>query len=386
MSCPTLKDEDAVMDKSTPNSADHEDSFAGRRGVLIGAGLALGAGSALLPSAAHAAPKPKTAGLPVVRPDADLSAALAQTPRIQLEPGATYRLAAPVVIPSGGLIVGNGATVTTSAEHGALIVRGVGDVTIRDVRFVGSTVDPINSAHVPEHVAIRIERARDVRVQDCDFLHWRGAGVVVTGSASDDYFAYRTKVSGNSFSRCYMGVSVADRSEYGVIADNHFLYCRLAVWNSSGNWQITGNDVVGCYGALYTFNASSPYGALTSDNWAHGAVTGNTFNHSNGGAKAAWSGNAAFAIGGVVQNPGSGIVISGVLPPTFSGNTLWYTNVRGTNLAGTRWLLSGCALSNLSVTGEGNVPVILVGVQSNAGSAQPQLVGNVRDALASLLE
>lgn len=376
-----------MPDAQLPDASPREGSGArgaDRRRVLVGAGLALGAASAFVPRAAHAGPTTNVPGLPVVKPDADLAAALATSPRIQLEPGATYRLPAPVVIPSGGLVVGNGATVTTTAGHTAFVVSSADDVTIRGVRFVGSDADPINSAHVPEHVAVRVSRSHDVRVQDCDFLHWRGAGVVVTGSASDDYFAYRTKISGNSFSRCFMGISVADRSEYGLIADNHFVYCRLAVWNSSGNWQLTGNDVVGCYGALYTFNASSPYGALTSDNWAHGAVTGNTFNHSNGGAKALWRGNAAFAIGGVVQDPGAGIVVSGVLPPTFSGNTLWYTNVRATNLAGTRWLVSGSTLSNLTVTGEGVVPVILVGTQSNAGTAQPRLVGNVRDALAGL--
>lgn len=356
-----------------------------RREVLVGAGLALGAASVLLPSPAHAGPTSHAPGLPVVKPGADISAALAVTPRIQLEPGATYRLAAPVLVPTGALVVGNGATVTTTGDHAAFVIRSARDVTVLGVRFVGSEVDPVNSAHVPEHVAVRIERSHDVRVQDCDFLHWRGAGVVATGASADDYFAYRTKITGNSFSRCFMGVSAADRSEYGIIADNHFVYCRLAVWNSSGNWQLTGNDVVGCYGALYTFNASSPYGALTSDNWAHGAVTGNTFNHSNGGAKTLWNRNAGFAIGGVVQDPGAGIVVSGVLPPTFSGNTLWYTNIRAVNLAGTRWLVSGTTLSNLTVTCEGAVPVILVGTQSNAGAAQPRLVGNVRDALAPLL-
>lgn len=359
--------------------------MTGRRGVLVGAGLALGAVSALVPSPAQAGPTSNVPGLPVVKADADIAAALALTPRIQLEPGATYRLASPVLIPSGGLIVGNGATVTTSGEHAAFVIAGAHDVTIRDVRFLGSEVDPINTAHVVDHVGVRIERSADVRIQDCDFLHWRGAGVVVRGAASDDYFAYRTKIAGNSFSRCFMGVSVADRSEYGVIADNHFVYCRLAVWNSSGNWQLTGNDVVGCYGALYTVNKSSPYGALTSDNWAHGAVTGNTFNHSNGGAKALWNKNAGFSIGGVVQDLGAGVVVSGVLPPTFTGNTLWYTNVRATNLAGTRWLVAGCTLSNLTINGEGTVPVILVGTQSNSGAAQPVLVGNVRDALAALL-
>lgn len=81
---------------------------------------------------------------------------------------------------------------------------------------------------------------------------------------------------------------------------------------------------------------------------------------------------------------GCGGVVGGVLPPTFSGNTLWYTDLRAGDLLGTRWLISGCTLSNLSMTATGSVPVALVGTQSTAAANAPRLNGNATDLLASL--
>lgn len=180
-------------------------------------------------------------------------------------------------------------------------------------------------------------------------------------------------------------VTIRDVCFLGQLATaNSFSYCRLAVWNSSGNWMVNDNDIVGCYGALYTMNATSPYGALASDNWAHGSFCGNTVNHSNGGAKALWNQQTAFPISGITDDPGRGIVVRGFLPPTFTANTLWYSDVRATNLVGTRWLISGCTLSNLTVTADGPAPVVLVGTQSNGPGNAPRLVGNAKDALASL--
>ncbi|MGC4783109.1 hypothetical protein ACLQ3A_15810 [Micromonospora zamorensis] len=46
----------------------------------------------------------------------------------------------------------------------------------------------------------------------------------------------------------------------------------------------------------------------------------------------------------------------------------------------TRWMLSGCTLSNLAVSCTGSVPVHLVGTQANSGNL-PLLQGNVKDLL-----
>ncbi|MFG1912144.1 hypothetical protein [Kribbella sp. NPDC048928] len=73
--------------------------------------------------------------------------------------------------------------------------------------------------------------------------------------------------------------------------------------------------------------------------------------------------------------------MSGVLPPTFTGNTLWYTDVTATNLAGTRWLLSGCTLSNLTINATGTTGIRIAGLRSNT---TPTLTGNVKDLLANL--
>lgn len=319
--------------------------------------------------------------LPVLGVTDDWNAVLARTPQVQLTPGATYTLTAPVALPDRCVIVGNGATVTVANDQtGALSIAGRSSVTISGVHFLGRQASPVDSAPQFAHVGIRISRSTGVRILDCDFTNWRGAGMAVTGSTADDYFGYRLKVSGNAFHRCYFGVSLADRSEYSQLTANSFTSCRLAIWNSSGNWTINGNVVVGCYGAYYSFAQTSPYGALTSDNWGHGSLTGNTVNHCNGGVPVRWSTALSFPIGGVERNPGTGVVVDGVLPPTFTGNTLWYSDIRATNLLGTRWLLSGCTLSNLAVSCTGAVPVHLVGTQSNSGNL-PLLQGNVKDLL-----
>ncbi|WP_406142117.1 right-handed parallel beta-helix repeat-containing protein [Streptomyces sp. NBC_01089] len=353
-----------------------------RRALAVMA--AAGTATAVAPAAPARAATAAT-GLPILAVDADWAAVLAASPRVQLVPGATYTLSSTVELPDGCHIVGNGATVTVTGDTvGALRATGRHDIALTGIRFLGRAADPLGSAASFAHVGLRLERCTNARVVDCDFSYWRGAGIAVTGSASDDYFAYRCKLRGNSFERCYFGVSIADRSEYSVLGDNTFSYCRLAVWNSSGNWTVSGNSVMGCYGAYYSFARTSPYGTLTSDNWNHGTLSGNTFNHSDGGAKALWSANAAFPIGGSAQDPGPGIVVDGLLPPTFTGNTLWYTDIRANDLAGTGWLLSGCTLSNLTVSCTGTAPVRIVGTQSNGAANAPVLSGRVTDVLAGL--
>ncbi|WP_329171504.1 right-handed parallel beta-helix repeat-containing protein [Streptomyces sp. NBC_01477] len=356
-----------------------------RRHALTGLGVAAGAVLATALPAAPAAALVQTGTLPVLQPTDDWATVLAATPQVQLQSGATYTLTKPVELPSGCSIQGNGATVTVAADAtGALTATGRTGVTITRVRFLGRATSPLNTAASFPHVAVALSRSTDVRISDCDFVNWRGAGITVRGSTADDYFAYHVKLDGNTFHNCYFGVSVTDRSEYCQLTRNTFSYCRLAIWNSAGNWTIDSNTVVGCYGAYYSFALTSPYGALSSDNWAHGCLVGNTFNHSNGGAKQLWNGNTAFPIGNSTQDPGSGVVVDGVLPPTFTGNALWYTDLTATGLAGTRWLLSGCTFSNLTITCTGTTPVALAGTQSNGAANAPVLRGNVKDLLASL--
>ncbi|MET8264826.1 right-handed parallel beta-helix repeat-containing protein [Micromonospora arida] len=349
-----------------------------RRAVTL-AGAAGALAAVVPPGRADAAIA--STSLPVLGVADDWNTVLARTPQVQLTPGATYTLPATVALPDRCLIVGNGATVTVPTDQaGALSIVGRNNVSVSGVHFLGRQTSPVDSAPQFAHVGVRISRSNNVRILDCDFTNWRGAGLAVTGSAADDYFGYRLKVSGNAFHRCHFGVSLADRSEYSQLTANSFTSCRLAIWNSSGNWTINGNVVVGCYGAYYSFAQTSPYGSLASDNWGHGSLTGNTINHCNGGVPVRWSSALSFPIGGVGRNPGTGVVVDGVLPPTFTGNTLWYSDIRATNLQGTRWMLSGCTLSNLTVSCTGTAPVHLLGNQANSGGL-PVLQGNVKDLL-----
>nr|WP_242522124.1 right-handed parallel beta-helix repeat-containing protein [Microbacterium esteraromaticum] len=322
-----------------------------------------------------AAPPAHVTGLPVLRPGDDWQLTLTATPHIQLVAGAVYALTATIDLPDGAFIEGNGAIITVADEGiGALRAQGRRNISIRNVIFRGRDGDPLGSEPRFEHVAIRLTRCSGYRITDCDFENWRGCGIAVTGSTGDDYFEYRGQVSGNTFHHCYLGVSFADRAEYSLLAQNIFTRNRLAVWNSSGNLTMSGNVVVSCYGAYYSFAQTSPYGVQASDNWAHGSVTGNTFNHSNGGGGPLWKTNAAFPIGGSTVDPGPGIAINRVIPPTFSANTLWYTDVTCTQHGANIWNLTGCASSDLTVSAAG-AEVRLVGCQWNRGH-DPKLVGS----------
>lgn len=368
-----------------------------RGGVPRGAVLAgLGAAGIGLAAAVDPAPRaqaaPPARGLPVLRPEDDWDAVLSRTPQAQLVPGAIYMLEEPVVLPTETLLEGNGALVVpSSTEHGLFEVEGSSDVTLRGLRLHGAegfdpaagSPPPIDLPLAPAHTALRAHRARNLRVLDCDVLGWRGAGIAATGDATDDYFSYGLQVHGCRFEACHIGLSAADRCEYSLLSSSVFTTCRLAVWNSAGNWTLSGNTVVGCYGAYYSIGETSPFGELASDNWGHGAVTGCTMNHSVSGTPRRWTRHLALEIGGVERDPGSGVVIEGVLPPTFSANTLWYTDITARDLPANVWNLTGCALSDLRITQDGGAPVRLIGHQGNAGDPHaPVLVGDVADALA----
>ncbi|MGP9538715.1 hypothetical protein ACT3SP_11935 [Brachybacterium sp. AOP43-C2-M15] len=354
-----------------------------RGAVLAGLGAAgVGLAATLAPGApAHAAPPTE---LPVLRPGQDWEAVLAETPQVQLEPGARYVLEAPVALPDGALVRGNGALVTTSSRgHGAFEVEGVRDVTLQGLRLHGAEDSPLDVPLETAHTAIRARRATNLRISDCDLVGWRGAGIAATGSIEDDYFSYGLQISDCRFEACCIGLSAADRCEYSLLSTSMFTACRLAVWNSSGNWNLSGNVVVGCYGAYYSIAATSPFGSASSDNWGHGSITGCTLNHSDGGAPRHWTGELALPVGGELRDPGPGVVLEGVLPPTFSANTLWYTSVTARALPSTVWDLTGCTLSDLRITQDGGAPVRLIGLQSHAGASHaPVLVGDVHDALA----
>ncbi|MGP9842915.1 right-handed parallel beta-helix repeat-containing protein [Brachybacterium sp. 107] len=362
----------------------------GRGALLTGLGAAgLGLAAALTPSAAVAGPPDprrtdSSETLPVLAADADWAEVLATTPQIQLDPAQRYVLDAPVELPSGTVIEGHGATVSVSSTgHGAFVIDQAENVTIRGVRLLGTESPALDVPLVVEHTAIRARRARNLRVIDCDLIGWQGAGIAATGDAADDYFSYGLQITGNRVEDCYLGISTADRCEYSVLAANVFTTCRLAIWNSAGNWNLTGNVIVGCYGAYYSIAATSAFGDHATDNWNHGSVTGCTMNHANGGSPRRWTAELAFPIGDTVRDPGPGVVLEGVLPPTFTGNTLWYTDVTARDLPASVWTLTGCTLSDLRITQDGGAPVRLVGHQSHAGEEHaPVLVGDAADALA----
>lgn len=115
----------------------------------------------------------------------------------------------------------------------------------------------------------------------------------------------------------------------------------------------------------------------TTDQWE-----GNTVNHVNGSGGRHWTANTAFPIDGKKTDPGPGIVIDGVLPPTFSANILWHTDVRAKTNLGTPWILIGNTLSNLTISCSGKNAIHVLGVQENGADNIPTLEGNVKNLLA----
>ena len=138
---------------------------------------------------------------PVLSPGDDWAATLAMTPQVQLVAGAAYTLDA------------HGGSAQQHLDRGqrrhhyrgnrvhrppSLATSKVG-ITIRGLTLQGRTADPINQPANFAHTAIRLIRCTSFRITDCDFNFWLGAGVVVTGSTSDDYFSYRGHIQGNNF-------------------------------------------------------------------------------------------------------------------------------------------------------------------------------------------
>lgn len=285
--------------------------------------------------------------------------------KIFLAAGATYTLTSAVSLPAGTQIEGNGATVTVdSTSHGAFTFGTSSAVTtglkLRNIIFLGQAADATNSALNTAHVALSTQRAQDINIEGCIFRFWLGAGMTQQAVAGDQ-FTQRNIIHGNTFDRCYFGLSLADRAEFNLVYGNHFNQCRLGVWSAAGNNKVDCNEFLDCYGAYYSYAQTSPFGTFTSDNWSHGSFVGNTANHSNGSGGTRWTSNVSFSIGGVSTDPGTGFVCNGVLQPTFAGNTFYYTNITSTNCTLPDWNIVGSVLAQMVVTQSGSNTVTLVG-------------------------
>lgn len=286
-----------------------------------------------------------------------------------LRAGTTYTFSN-IALPSNTFIAGNGAFVIPgSTSNKCFTLTDVTNVTLRDINFRGQTAGAAGGALNTSHVAIYIQRSQNVLVHGCSFNNWLGAGIISQGSTSGiSYYNYRMIFSNNKFDQCFFGISIADRSEYSIFSNNILTSCRVGTWHSSGNWNIIGNTYVTCRAPYLSYGKTSPFGTLSSDNWNHGSFTGNILNHSNAGGNTSW-GAASFPIGGVQSDP-SGVVISGVLPPTFAGNTLYYTNLDFTGVSATStstpWQITGCVFSQMTITASQSGVISLVGCSKQA--------------------
>lgn len=286
-----------------------------------------------------------------------------------LQSGSIYTFSN-IALPSNTFISGNGAIVTPGQSHqNCFTLTDVKNVSLRDIHFRGQTAGAAGGALNTSHIAVQIIKSQDVLIHGCSFKNWLGAGIVSRGSTSGvSYFNYRLIISNNTFDQCFFGISIADRSEYSIFSNNILTSCRVGTWHSSGNWNINGNTYVTCRAPYLSFGNTSPFGTYSSDNWNHGSFTANILNHSNSGGDTPW-GAISFPIGGVASDP-TGVVISGVLPPTFTGNTLYYTNLDFTGVTATStsspWQITGCVFSQMTISASQSGVIALVGCSKQA--------------------
>ncbi len=271
-----------------------------------------------------------------------------------------------VILPSDVTITGNGATVITgNTSYKCFIIRDVKNVRLRDINFKGSPDEVVGKPLLTTHVAVHIQRSQDVAIDGCVFSNWQGAGIVAQGAQSGgiSYFDYRTTVTNNKFEQCFFGISIADRSEYGNFTGNILTSCRVGTWHTSGNWMINSNNYVSCGAPYLSIGKTSPFGSQSSDNWNHGSLVGNIMNHANSGGHKAWR-NTPFTVGGASINP-HGVVISHVLPPTFTGNTLYYTDLDFTDVMATStntpWHITGNVFAQMSIKANAANRIAMVG-------------------------
>lgn len=273
-----------------------------------------------------------------------------------LDPNQEYEFSN-IVIPSGVTIIGNGSTVRAATADAPVfrISQNVHQIYIQGINFDGNLKGtPYGRDVVKTHIGIEVYKASYVTIENCGFEDFLGAGISMFNH-NGNKLAVDLRVSGCRFSRCQYGWIAWYNCEYGILSDNHFTNCRVGMWNCSGNWLVSGNVAVDCRAAYISTPKPNEIAFSTGGNFAHGTITGNTMNHSNDSPWPATPlkfGNATRAF--------QGVVFDSVLPVTFTGNSMWYTDFSAENLLD-EFYLTGCTLSNCLVTASGKHAMHLTG-------------------------
>ena len=326
-----------------------------RRNFLVGA-VATAFGSSLISSRVYAQDSKSNNYLALKNTD-DFQILLNSGKRLfVLDPEQEYSWDN-IIIPSGTTIVGNGSTVK-SASLNSIILKirdGVDGISISGINFEGNlNKPPYGKAVNNQHIAIEVYKASSVTIENCGFKYFLGAGISMF-NYNGNKRSVDMKVLGCRFVDCQYGWIAWYNCEYGILSNNHFTNCRVAIWNCSGNWLIHGNVVIDCRASYVVTSATNEIAFNTGGNFSHGNVTGNTFNHSN---QSPWSATALKYGNGVKAI--EGVYFDSVLPVTFTGNSLWYTNFTYDN-SQDDFFLTGCTFSDSTITNNGSHSLKLTG-------------------------
>ena len=281
---------------------------------------------------------------------------------ISLNPQVTYSFNG-VVLPSGTTLMGNGATITSPDTTKAIFYAGdasstgTSNIILEGIHFKGSSETPDNAASVATDVGVYLHASAKIKITNCRFDNFLGAGIACDyfpSAPALDYHMQQNVISTNVFHYCYYGIAIWNRAEYGVFSSNIVSYCRVGIWSQSGNWAFTGNSIFKCRaGFVSTLNTNSLV-TVAGINPQHGSLVGNIVNHCRCDQSCGWA-TSNYAIG-TNSVDYQGVTISGAsgcIPPTFTGNTLYYSDLKYTGSASSGiavWYVTGCVLSNMTIS------------------------------------
>ena len=289
----------------------------------------------------------------ILQPNEDLQAIInSGILRIELDPNQTYSFTN-IKVPSNFNFNGKNAIVKNSGLSPIFNISDKTNVSITNVFFKGYYENANNQPLDARDIGIEIIRANEITISDCVFKNFRGVGISLH-ELSASYYRADTNISNNSFNYCYVGLCTFNYYEYFNISNNHFMYCRIGIWSQSGNTNINNNTIVKCRCAIVYSYDTTQFVPAKGGNGGHGSFTGNIVNHCNPGEeiKGGWS-DANYLI---LDRDYTSIWVDGnggMIPPTFTGNTCYYTSLLYKNSVRSNmnsWRISGNIFSNAKVS------------------------------------
>ncbi|AKT26019.1 IX_E1b_55K [Equine adenovirus 2] len=328
-------------------------SWAGARQNVAGSSIDGG----FIPPSNGVSEKTEDYNFVILKPEDDAAQVLADNAAVYLVPGAVYKWSK-ITITKPVIIYGRGAFVKLSGPGPMIeVVGGDGSkhadsipITFYDINFSGSRVvireETMKDEYLTES-AIWFSHAWKSSIINCNFSNFNGAALWYHDStAYKPDWHQQHMVLNCRFRMCRFGIANSGASEYSLANSNCFFDCCVCFNVVGGNWRRVGNIIANCRCAYLHVGGTRMWylGMAGSNNAAHGAFTDNTMNHADvGGNK--WPTVFRMANGTNINIAGFYFDDASVSPPTFTGNTLYYCDMKFVNI------LTDSSLQNWTITG-----------------------------------